>query len=78
MAVVDRRIDWLCITCCSPSKLHITPDFPADLSTRKRDGFLIAAPGHHDQAIRAILLASAMAAILVMPRQQKLSAMADA
>src|SRR5213080_270711 len=22
----DRRIDRLCITCCSPSNLHITPD----------------------------------------------------
>ncbi|MGC1743080.1 MAG: hypothetical protein WA754_11030, partial [Pseudolabrys sp.] len=27
----DRRIDRLCITCCSPSQLHITPDIRRDL-----------------------------------------------
>src|SRR5262249_28734810 len=29
----DRRIDRLCITCCSPSNLHITPDTRRDLTT---------------------------------------------
>jgi hypothetical protein len=45
----DRRIDRLCITCCSPSHLHITPNAQRDSrSRRKRDGFLVAlAPGHH-------------------------------
>jgi hypothetical protein len=27
----DRRIDRLCITCCSLSNLHITPDAQRDL-----------------------------------------------
>ena len=29
----DRRIDRLCITCCSPSQLHITPSVRRDLVT---------------------------------------------
>ena len=45
----DRRIDRLCITCCSPSQPHITPVCPArSRLSRKRDGFLVSlAPGHH-------------------------------
>jgi hypothetical protein len=36
----DRRIDRLCITCCSP--------FPTFTSRRVCDGFLVSlAPGHH-------------------------------
>jgi len=31
MGCPDRRIDRLCITCCSPSQLHITPGCPARL-----------------------------------------------
>ena len=30
----DRRIDRLCITCCSPSQLHITPVARRDLVYR--------------------------------------------
>src|SRR3954452_21748343 len=30
----DRRIDRLCITCCSPSQLHITPVVRRDLVYR--------------------------------------------
>ena len=29
----DRRIDRLCVTCCSPPNLHITPDARRDLVT---------------------------------------------
>jgi hypothetical protein len=63
----DRRIDRLCITCCSPSNLHITPDVRRDLvyaasatGSLYRSPFAIIA-----QAMRAILFASAMAATLV-------------
>src|SRR5829696_4013876 len=63
----DRRIDRLCITCCSPPNLHITSDVRRDLvyaaseaGSLYRSPFAIIA-----HAIRASLLASAMAATLV-------------
>jgi hypothetical protein len=45
----DRRIDRLCITCCSPSQPLHHADCPArSRLARKRDGFLVSlAPGHH-------------------------------
>src|SRR5213075_2558568 len=63
----DRRIDRLCITCCSPSQ----PSHHAGCPARSRyrasaTGFLYRSPlAIMAQAIRAILLASAMAATLV-------------
>ena len=44
----DRRIDRLCITCCSPSQPSHHAGCPArSRLRRKRDGFLVAlAPGH--------------------------------
>jgi hypothetical protein len=52
----DRRIDRLCITCCSPSQ----PSHRADV---RRD--LVTPPVRIAQAIRAILLASAIATTFV-------------
>ena len=45
----DRRIDRLCITCCSPSQPSHHASCPARFrSSRKRDGFLVSlAPCHH-------------------------------
>jgi hypothetical protein len=45
----DRRIDRLCITCCSPSQPTHHAGCPArSRLSRKRDGFLVSlAPGHH-------------------------------
>jgi hypothetical protein len=45
----DRRIDRLCITCCSPSQPSHHAGCPArSRLRRKRDGFLVSlAPGHH-------------------------------
>ena len=45
----DRRIDRLCITCCSPSQPSHHAGCPArSRSRRKCDGFLVAlAPSHH-------------------------------
>ena len=45
----DRRIDRLCITCCSPSQPSHHAGFPArSRLSCKRDGFLVSlAPGHH-------------------------------
>ena len=45
----DRRIDRLCITCCSPSQPSHHAGCPArSRLSRKRDGFLVSlAPGHH-------------------------------
>jgi hypothetical protein len=45
----DRRIDRLCITCCSPSQPTHHAGYPArSRLSRKRDGFLVSlAPGHH-------------------------------
>ena len=45
----DRRIDRLCITCCSSSQPSHHAGGPArSRLRRKRDGFLITlAPGHH-------------------------------
>jgi hypothetical protein len=37
----DRRIDRLCITCCSPSQPHITP-IAGVISARVVDAILIA------------------------------------
>src|ERR1043165_3465030 len=62
----DRRIDRLCITCCSPSQLHITPVVRRDLVyAASATGSLYRSPlAIMAHAIRAILLASAMAATL--------------
>ena len=45
----DRRIDRLCITCCSPSQpSHLAGCPTRSRSCRKRDGFLVAlALGHY-------------------------------
>jgi hypothetical protein len=45
----DRRIDRLCITCCSPSQPSHHASCPARFRlSRKRDGFLVSlAPCHH-------------------------------
>ena len=45
----DRRIDRLCITCCSPSQPSHRASCPARFrSSRKREGFLVSlAPCHH-------------------------------
>ena len=45
----DRRIDRLCITCCSPSQLSHHIECPMrSRSRRKRSGFFVAfAPSHH-------------------------------
>src|SRR5271154_5678330 len=45
----DRRIDRLCITCCSPSQPSRHASCPARFrSSRKREGFLVSlAPCHH-------------------------------
>jgi len=45
----DRRIDRLCVTCCSPSQPSHHARCPArSRLSRKRDGFLVSlAPGHH-------------------------------
>ena len=63
----DRRIDRLCITCCSPSQPSHHAGCPARFRlTRKRDGFLYRSPlAIMAQTIRAILLAGAIAATLV-------------
>ena len=63
----DRRIDRLCITCCSLSNLHITPGARRDLVyAASATGCLYRSPlAIMAQAIRASLLASAMAATLV-------------
>ena len=69
----DRRIDRLCITCCSPSNLHITPVARRDLVYRtSATGSLYRSPvAIMAQTIRAILLASAIAATLVGRRASK-------
>ena len=63
----DRRIDRLCITCCSPSQPHITPVVRRDLVYRaSATGSLYRSPrAIMAQTIRAILLASAIATTLV-------------
>ena len=45
----DRRIDRLCITCCSPSQPSHHAEYAArPRSRRKCDGFFVMlAPGHH-------------------------------
>jgi hypothetical protein len=69
----DRRIDRLCITCCSPSQLHITPVVRRDLAYRaSATGSLYRSPlAIMAQTILAILLASAIAATLVGRRASK-------
>src|SRR5438477_5154344 len=66
----DRRIDRLCITCCSPSQpSHARRDLVYRASAT---GFLYRSPlAIMAQAIRAILLASAMAATLVGRRPNR-------
>ena len=63
----DRRIDRLCITCCSPSQHSHHIECPMrSRSRRKRSGFFVASPlAIIAHAILAILLASAMAATFV-------------
>jgi hypothetical protein len=63
----DRRIDRLCITCCSPSQPSHHAAFRRDLVyAASATGFLYRSPlAIMAQAIRAILLASAIAATLV-------------
>jgi hypothetical protein len=65
----DRRIDRLCNTCCppSPTYLHITPSCRRDFVYRaSATGSLYRSPlAIMAQTIRAILLASAIAATLV-------------
>src|SRR6476620_5828208 len=62
----DRRIDRLCITCCSLSQPSHHAGWPArSRLRRKRDGLPVRSPlAIMAQAIRASLLASAMAATL--------------
>ena len=62
----DRRIDRLCITCCSLSQPSHHAGWPArSRLRRKRDGLPVRSPlAIMAQAIRARLLASAMAATL--------------
>ena len=69
----DRRIDRLCITCCSPSQPSHHASCPTRFRlSRKREGFLVSlAPWHHGPDHRAILLASAIAATLVGRRASK-------
>jgi len=69
----DRRIDRLCITCCSPSQPTHHAGCPArSRLPRKRDGSLYRSPlAIMAQTIRAILLASAMAATLAGFRASK-------
>src|SRR5271170_1448549 len=63
----DRRIDWLCITCCSPSQPSHHAGYPArSRYAASATGFLYRSPlAIIAQAMRASLLASAMAATLV-------------
>jgi hypothetical protein len=63
----DRRIDRLCITCCSPSQpSHHAMVHGAISSDPQRGRTIVSlARSHHGPAIRASLLASAMAATLV-------------
>ena len=70
----DRRIDRLCITCCSPlPNHHITPRARRDLvHAASATGSLYRSPlAMIAQAILAILFASAMAATLVGRRANK-------
>ena len=69
----DRRIDRLCIACCSPSQPSHRASCPARFrSSRKREGFLVSlALAIMAQTIRGILLASAIAATLVGRRASK-------
>ena len=63
----DRRIDRLCITCCSPSQPSHHAGYPArSRYAASATGFLYRSPlAIIAQAMRASLLASAMAATLV-------------
>ena len=62
----DRRIDRLCITCCSPSQPSHHAGWRDLVYRASATGFLYRSPlAIMAQAIRAILLASAMAATLV-------------
>ena len=46
----DRRIDRLCITCCSPSQPSHHAGYPTrSRLRRKRDGFLVALAPDHDR-----------------------------
>ena len=62
----DRRIDRLCITCCSPFPTVTSRRMADAISFHAASAFVVAlAPVIIAHAIRAILLASAMAATLV-------------
>src|SRR5450755_4633575 len=69
----DRRIDRLCISAVRPPDLHITPAVRRDLVYRaSATGSLYRSPlAIMAQTIRAILLASAMAATLAGFRASK-------
>jgi hypothetical protein len=69
----DRRIDRLCITCCSPSQPSHHAGSRRDLVYRaSATGFLYRSPlAMIAHAIRAIFLASAIAATLVGRRASK-------
>jgi hypothetical protein len=69
----DRRIDRLCITCCSPSQPSHHAGYPArSLYRASATGSLYRSPlAIMAQTIRAILLASAIAATLVGRRASK-------
>src|SRR6202521_1210794 len=69
----DRRIDRLCITCCSPSQPSHHAGCPARFRYRaSATGSLYRSPlAIMAQTIRAILLASAIAATLVGRRASK-------
>ena len=43
----DRRIDWLCVTCCSPSQPSHHAGCPAQYSLRRKCDGLLNHPGHH-------------------------------
>ena len=66
MGCPDRRIDRLCITCCSSSQPSHHAGWRDLVYRASATGFLYRSPlAIMAQAIRAILLASAMAATLV-------------
>src|SRR3974390_2414095 len=63
----DRRIDRVCFTCCSPSQLSHHARILGAISLDPQRGRIVVPPpvAIIAQAIRASLLASAMAATLV-------------
>ena len=80
MGYPHRRIDRLCITCCSPSQpSHHAGVARRDLVHAASGRFLVALfLGHHGPSHLASLLASAMAAILGWPPASNAVAKVDA